>query len=278
MTEVLLQATEGRSGEVFSFGEVDADGNEVRYAPHALWLGTDEMLAAWELPADAFDEGAAVLAPWDDAILFGDRGRGGDAVAVRATPDAPGYGSIAPAFIDPSALDALDLTATTVGWLVIDDAPLSDEDRAALHADVAGVGVVELQQPPASAARFGTIATLAAVAVALIIVMTAVGLTRMESAGEVRMLVALGATQRIGRRIVAATAVLLALAAAALALPLGFLAQLAVVASPASDLSVSIPWTTVAAIGLLLPLSAGALATLGGARMGDARRLAADGS
>jgi putative ABC transport system permease protein len=103
------------------------------------------------------------------------------------------------------------------GWLVESSRPLTDEQISDARAIAAEAGLtIETKRENASLATPRMIATAAGTALALVILAMTVGLIRSESAGDLRILTATGATARIRRTLTAATAGALALLGALL--------------------------------------------------------------
>jgi putative ABC transport system permease protein len=103
------------------------------------------------------------------------------------------------------------------GWLVDSRRPLTSEQTAAAREVAAEAGLaIEKQRESTSFAKPIAIATAAGSLLALAILAMTVGLIRSESAGDLRILTATGATSRIRRTLTAATAGALALLGALL--------------------------------------------------------------
>jgi putative ABC transport system permease protein len=103
------------------------------------------------------------------------------------------------------------------GWLVESRRPLTSEQIAAAREVAAEAGLaIETQRESTSFAKPIAIATAAGSLLALAILAMTVGLIRSESAGDLRILTATGATSRIRRTLTAATAGALALLGALL--------------------------------------------------------------
>src|SRR6185503_5929263 len=103
------------------------------------------------------------------------------------------------------------------GWLVESSRPLTSEKIAASRELAAQAGLrIETPRKRTSLAAPMAIATAAGALLALAILAMTVGLIRSESAGDLRILTATGATRRIRRTLTAATAGALALLGALL--------------------------------------------------------------
>jgi putative ABC transport system permease protein len=103
------------------------------------------------------------------------------------------------------------------GWLVESRRPLTDDQIADARAIAAEAGLtIETKRESASYETPRAIATAAGAVLALVILAMTVGLIRSESAGDLRVLTATGATARIRRTLTAATAGALALLGALL--------------------------------------------------------------
>jgi putative ABC transport system permease protein len=125
---------------------------------------------------------------------------------------------VAPAsFITRESLRRHGWTEIPSGWLVEARRPLTSEQIAAARTLTAAGGLtIELQRETTSFATVNSIATAAGALLALAILAMTVGLIRSESAEDLRILTATGATSWIGRTLTAATAGALALLGALL--------------------------------------------------------------
>lgn len=261
--ELVLRPADPAADEVLGFGDVDAAGNEVVFTGHLLWVATLEMLRAWELPGLPVDE-VLVLAPWPDAVLLGERETPpAGYTPLRIEPGLPAFTSAARTFITPAAVEAGGMQRVTVGWLLIGEGAFSDTARNGLRESVQGLVVTEFRDPASSTGWVRTVGVLAAAAVGLVILIAAVGLARMESVSDMRLLATIGATDRTRRSIAASTAVLLGLAGVALAIPIGFLPQVAMVVQADGDFSFTVPWVQLLLVVVLFPLLGGLVALPG---------------
>jgi putative ABC transport system permease protein len=129
-----------------------------------------------------------------------------------------GGGGKPPTFITPGGLRRHGWTQAPAGWLVESARPLTGEQIAGARraAAKAGLTLEVRRQKDASVTRAMAIATAAGAVLALAILALTVGLIRGESAGDLRILTATGATSRIRRTLTATTAGALALLGALL--------------------------------------------------------------
>jgi putative ABC transport system permease protein len=120
-------------------------------------------------------------------------------------------------FITLNALRRHGWKQIPVGWLVNSSRPLTSEQIADARDIAAKAGVtIEVRRENSSRDTVMAIATAAGSLFALGILALTVGLIRSESAGDLRILTATGATPRIRRKLTAATAGALALLGAIL--------------------------------------------------------------
>lgn len=105
-------------------------------------------------------------------------------------------------------------------------------------------------------------ATFASVPLALAILAVAVALVTSESRRSHQILVAVGAGPLAHRKVVASTALLLAVTTALLAVPAGLLPTIVVQLANQSGRSVVVPWATIGIVVLAAPLLSGAVGAL----------------
>ena len=159
------------------------------------------------------------LQPGDDRTL----------TALQPEPlGVPAYGHIAEYWMPEARVAALGLEPAVKGWIIAKTTPLTDADKSAIHRHLPVGLVAEVPLPPQDNAALRRNASLVSGAAALAIVALTAALLRSESGNEQRVLAALGAGRATRRRIAAATTGFLALAGAALALPTGYLALVAI--------------------------------------------------
>jgi putative ABC transport system permease protein len=176
----------------------------------------------------------------------------------------PVYSSDPNSLITSYAVHALGLKTIPAGWLIQTVQALTPAQvtRAAHWAAVAGVTIETRSEPgSASLTSLSRKATAAGVLVALVVLSMTVGLIRSETAGDLRVLTATGASAATRRAITSATAGALALLGALIGTAGAYLAIAAwnrsaaiLTHAPAADLRVSL---VVLIVGLPLAAAAG---------------------
>ena len=142
------------------------------------------------------------------------------------------------------------------GWLVESSKPLTSEQIASARDLAAEAGLtIEVQTQNTSLARPIAIATAAGALLALAILAMTVGLIRSESAGDLRILTATGATSRTRRTLTGATAGALALLGALLGVAGAYLALAATYHDDLGHLS-RVPMLPLVLILVGVPLTA----------------------
>ena len=144
----------------------------------------------------------------------------GSSSALRA-----GRAGLAPdSFITLDGLRRRGWKQTPSGWLVEAGRPLTSEQVAEAREFAADAGLTIETRRDSSSTTPVAIATAAGALLALAILAMTVGLIRSETAGDLRILTASGATSRIRRTLTAATAGSLALLGALLGVAGAYLA------------------------------------------------------
>jgi len=166
--------------------------------------------------------------------------------------------------ITEHAVRQLHLTTSTAGWLIQASGRLgAGQISAAQHTAAANGLTVETRNSIPSSAEILDVATLFGILLALGILAMSVGLLRSETASELRVLTATGASSAARRTIAATTAGALALTGAVVGVVAGYIAAIGFFrASQLDSLSslTSIPVANLLFILLGMPL----IATLGG--------------
>jgi putative ABC transport system permease protein len=135
-----------------------------------------------------------------------------------------GEGLAPDSFITLDGLRRRGWKQTASGWLVESSRPLTSEQVADAREFAADAGLTIETRRESSSATPIAIATAAGALLALAILAMTVGLIRSETAGDLRILTATGATSRIRRTLTAATAGSLALLGALLGVAGAYLA------------------------------------------------------
>ena len=110
-------------------------------------------------------------------------------------------------------------------------------------------------------------AAIVAATLLLVLLVVAIGLSlaAVESRDERNTLIAVGASPSTLRRRSATTAVVLAATGGVLAIPTGLLPVWVVTLAASGDYSATIPWLSIVAIVVVVPLLVGAVALVGSA-------------
>ena len=231
------------------------------------WLATPQLLDVLGLEPALAESDAALLSRIDGpAHVGGDFDLTPEASTNPTKIAIPEYGSISDSWLTTSTLTANAWETTTAGWLIVAAEDLTGEQRAALHAAAGDDVDIETHRERPSSSTFRLIAALAGGALAIGIVAMSVGLIRSESTAQLRTLAAIGAPGGMRRTISAATAGMLALGGAALAVPGGYLALVAIMSDRSADFPFVVPWIALGIVVLGVPALAAAGAWLLGGR------------
>jgi putative ABC transport system permease protein len=121
----------------------------------------------------------------------------------------PAYASAPTSLITLDALARRGWEAATVGWFVVAARPITGEQLAAAREVAANASLMVENRDGVNLATLRSVRTGAMIAgtvVAISILALAVGLIRSETAGDLRILTATGATASVRRMLTAATA------------------------------------------------------------------------
>jgi putative ABC transport system permease protein len=171
--------------------------------------------------------------------------------------------SIPTIVVSPETAEDLGLRETTREYLLAAPAPFSASDlerareTAAAHPGFYTKSADDYL-PPYDVARAGSLA--ASIPLALAVLAVVVALVVAESRRSHQILVAVGASPATHRKIVAATAALLASIASILAVPAGLFPTWMVQAASSSGRPLAIPWATIAVVVVCTPVLSGLLA------------------
>jgi putative ABC transport system permease protein len=269
--EVVFQSGGGRGqpgDEVPPLAVVSASrpipGEDGALTGGMAWVATPAMLAALGLDPDLAQSPVAALSDRADPPIFG-----GVANPVTAEQvGLPALSSIPDDLITAAGVERGDYEVRTVGWLLVAGGPLTAGQRSAAIDQVAADPALEVELPAGSTSsetlRF-VVAVVGSV-VALAIMAMVISLVRSESAAELRSLAAVGASNLTQRGITAASAGLLSLAGAVLAIPLGYLALLAIMSDRAARYPFVVPVSSLSMLVIGVPLAATAAGWLFGGR------------
>ncbi len=213
-----------------------------------LYVATPQLLAAFHVSASSVRSDAQILSMRPGfaglsnmQIVFGNYfAKGGpgegswpcpssDCLANPSIQEVAGLpaGTSAPnTVITEYAVKGLGLATTTSGWLVQTGSPLSASQLTNVRGAAAAAGLsIESKSSMPTSATIVDWATLVGVVLALGILAMTIGLIRSETAGDLRILMATGASCWTRRGLTAATAGALALVGAVLGTAAAYLAM-----------------------------------------------------
>ena len=213
-----------------------------------LYVATPQLLAAFHVSASSVRSDAQILSMRPGfaglsnmQIVFGNYfAKGGpgegswpcpssDCLANPSIQEVAGLpaGTSAPnTVITEYAVKGLGLATTTSGWLVQTGSPLSASQLTNVRGAAAAAGLsIESKSSMPTSATIVDWATLVGVVLALGILAMTIGLIRSETAGDLRILMATGASRWTRRGLTAATAGALALVGAVLGTAAAYLAM-----------------------------------------------------
>ena len=250
----------GTNCEADTIGDRDAVGNEIVVSFRNTWLANPELLDALGIADQTFPHGLQAISRHDDAKLVTHRDHEPDRQSnVGFDADIPPNPSIGSTLILPEFAEANGWDVVTVGWLLVNDEPLTDAQLAAVDEAAGETMLTEAAVAPASTASIRLVAILVGILLGLGITVAALALLRAESADDVRLLQAIGAAPQQHRRLSAMTAGILTSIALLIAIPTGSLAVLVLLADKFTNYRFVIPWLSFAALLLLLPTLAAAM-------------------
>ncbi|HVL89208.1 MAG TPA: FtsX-like permease family protein [Actinomycetota bacterium] len=172
--------------------------------------------------------------------------------------------------ISAEAAAAQGFTAGATGLILIrTPKPLTPDDvrRArAAAATVDGLAIQTAEDMAPGSRQFRGIAVAGGIAVALIVVAVTVALVGAEARRDAAILAAVGAGPRLRRTLAASRAGLIAMCAAILAVPAGFVPAAIVQAARVDPYPIVVPWLTLALVCLATPAVAAVVAGIGSRR------------
>ena len=173
---------------------------------------------------------------------------------IEQRDELPRWSSGARTLVTEAAVARRGWQVVRAAWLIEVDRPLTAAQLGAARAAAAAAGlVVESQQTGSDFDQIQTWATVIGVALALGIILMAVGLIRADAAGDLRTLAANGAAGRTRRNIAAVTAATLGLLGAVLGATGAYATTLAVYHHDLARLT-PVPWRSLLALAVGLPL------------------------
>ena len=184
----------------------------------SLYVATPGLLARYGIEPGDIDPSTDVLTSRRDVagtqIAYGPR----QSAEPRFQPaGVPTFSSGPNALLTTHAVERLGLEARVAGWLIQTDRPLTGAQIEAARKVAAGAGLtIETRDTKQSLKRLGQQATGAGMLLALGVLAMTVGLIRSETANDLRILTATGASSTARRALTGATAGALALLGAVL--------------------------------------------------------------
>ena len=250
----------------YGFGETDSDGNEIAYIVEEAWIASPELLSVLDIDAGWLDSSTPAVARSAEYHLLDSNGVVSPATAAVVSPTWPHNSRIPPLLVSPRIANSERYERVGLGWFAFSDMPISAETRAAVSAAVGPDLLMEFHQQPEPQSGLRRIGLVIGVLVGLGIALSAVGLFTSELAGDLRLLASIGASPRTARQLSAAVAVILAAAGALIALLIGYLPLLPLLAAKESDFPFVIPWFTLLGFLVVFPLLTGTAAWIAGRR------------
>ncbi len=241
-----------------------SDGDPNHFSSSLAWIATPDLLDAFDLPEDfASSDSAALTTTEISEFALSTQivdGGGPDPLAAERIP-LTNHSSVAQFWLTSATVDQRHLQTRIGGWLLVTTQPIDAETNAALvRAAAENELTVTLQRDGANQTAIRRNAIAAGTILALTVLAIIVTLIRSEQSQDTRTLTAVGAPARTRRLISSATAGLLALTAALLAVPAGYLALLAVISDPNTELGFVVPVEAIAVVAFGIPT----LAAIGG--------------
>jgi putative ABC transport system permease protein len=253
---------EGRNGQVLRPAVVagsQVDENTVRDL-WILYVATPELLGHVGIDPTSVKPGTNVLTVHAGGLRYANVSNGGNQpIHGVQVVDLPAYTSTPTSFITPGGLRRAGWRPMRVGWLIETRQPLTSAQLAAARDMAAAAGLtIEARNNQDELPAIRSAATAAGLLLALGILAMTIGLIRGETAGDLRILTATGATGRTRRTLTAATSGALALLGALLGTGGAYLALTAGYDNDLGSLSrVPLPQLAVILAGLPLVAATG---------------------
>jgi putative ABC transport system permease protein len=249
----------GKGTAVLVHVESVAGGGSRMTGVGGLYVATPALLSRYGIQAGDIDPSADVVTSRGDlagtTLLYGPRQTAEPRIQAA---DLPTYSSGPNTLLTTSALQRLGLQTRVAGWLIQTARPLTGAQIDAARKAAAGAGLtIETRDTKQSLKRLGQRATGAGMFLALGVLAMTVGLIRSETANDLRILSAAGATATARRALTGATAGALALLGAALGTAGAYAALVAWHRSDLTNLAHP-PVVNLIAIVIGLPVVAGA--------------------
>jgi putative ABC transport system permease protein len=243
----LQPAQPGPGGQTIPAGYATSSLSQVTVSAHGteisgmdpLYVATPSLLAHYGIPLSAIDPSADVLSARKDLAglkVFTPEFRAGptpqpgpsDSASrtpqvsdvtpkIQAFKQLPLYTSAPGTLLTTSAMQRLGLEAVPAAWLLQASGPLTSQQIQTARATAASIGLyLETASKQASLAPLRNWSTAAGILLTLGVLGMTVGLIRSETAGDMRVLAATGASSTTRRTITGATSGALALLGALL--------------------------------------------------------------
>ena len=258
-----IGAREGGKGTAALVRFEEVDGQPRMASVGGLYVATPTLLSRYGIQTGAIDPSTDVLTARRDlagtTLLYGPRQTAEPTIQAA---DLPTYSSGPNTLLTASALQRLGLQTRMAGWLIQTSSPLTGTQIDAARRTAAGAGLtIESRDTKQSLKLLGQRATGVGMLLALGVLAMTVGLIRSETASDLRILTATGASGTARRAVTGATAGSLALLGAVLGTA-GAYAALAAWHRSSLDILGHPPVANLAAIVIGLPLIAAVAAWL----------------
>ncbi len=241
--------------DTYGFGTFDSNGNEISYVVGDSWIGSPELLTALGIEADLLGSAPAIAR--SDEFVMVSNGILGDGAPIAVDPAWPQISRIPDLLIAPDLVGNLGFERVGLGWHVSGSSPLSAEERAALRTAVGPELLLEFSQEPQPSSGLRQIALAAGLTIGVGIAFAAVGLFVAELSGDLKTLVAIGASPRNTRSLAASIAAILAGCGALAGVAIGYLPLIALLSAEEFSINFVVPWSTLVSMVVLFPALAG---------------------
>ncbi len=239
------------------------NGNgEASYVDAAVWVATPELLQVIgadsalsdDVPLFSTVEGETFLTPFE--FDFNSDGRAGSPGGgfEPGVLDTIAYRDIGQYWMTPTQAEAQQGEPFIAGWLITKPTPFTTQELGFAYQNTDPALVVDAQRPNQTSDVVRRNTLVIGTATALAILAIAVTLLRVESGSEDRTLTALGADRRTRKRIAATTTGFLGISAAALALPAGYLALIAITSDSGANYPIVFPAWSIACLAIGIPI------------------------
>lgn len=220
------------------------------------WIANDDLLAAFGLDR-TLTSASSLLSSVDTPAEIGRRNDPAFRTQIETKDiDLPPSTRLADSLLTPDTVRKQGWETVTVGWMLVIPAPIDTRTLAALQGAANDDVLIEVHQVRSARSSVVAITAVAGSALALAVLAMTVSLIRAESASQTRTLAAIGARRTTRRTISAVTAGLLALAAAILAIPTGYLALAVAMSDPDTNYPFVVPLVPLGIVLVAVPVIA----------------------